>query len=282
MRMLPKSDILQHLRPLAPLPTGCTPTGRPRAAVRSVLFDVYGTLFISASGDIAVSRAQASGVPDLADLLRKYGIDKSAADVLQDFYSAIDAAHAAARRSGIQHPEVDILRIWQAVVGLASEERLEDFAVEFEVIANPVYPMPHLPAVLDALRSRTVTMGLISNAQFYTPLLFEWFFDAEPRALGFQPDLTFFSYRAGRAKPSPVLFDAAAAALNRRGIDNSAVLYIGNDMLNDILPAHTAGFQTALFAGDRRSLRLRKKDARCRRLKPDMVITDLIQLVNLV
>jgi hypothetical protein len=37
---------------------------------------------------------------------------------------------------------------------------------------------------------------------------------------------------------------------------------------------------TALFAGDRRSLRLRKDDPSCRLLTPDLVITDLGQLIE--
>ena len=57
---------------------------------------------------------------------------------------------------------------------------------------------------------------------------------------------------------------------------------MGNDMLNDILPARSVGFRTALFAGDKRSLRLRRDDPRCNNLKPDMILTDLIQLVGLL
>jgi putative hydrolase of the HAD superfamily len=51
-------------------------------------------------------------------------------------------------------------------------------------------------------------------------------------------------------------------------------------MLNDIFPAKITGFQTALFAGDKRSLRRRTDDPRCRNLKPDLVVTDLGQLIE--
>jgi putative hydrolase of the HAD superfamily len=50
-------------------------------------------------------------------------------------------------------------------------------------------------------------------------------------------------------------------------------------MLKDIWPATRLGFKTALFAGDRRSLRLREDDERCRVLQPDLVIDQLEQLV---
>ena len=56
------------------------------------------------------------------------------------------------------------------------------------------------------------------------------------------------------------------------------VLYIGNDMLKDVYPAHEVGMKTALFAGDKRSLKWRREDERCKNLEPDLVITQLSQL----
>jgi putative hydrolase of the HAD superfamily len=123
-------------------------------------------------------------------------------------------------------------------------------------------------------------MGLISNAQFYTPLLFKWFLGVFPENLGFDADLTVYSYRYGEAKPSKTLFDACSNTLNERGLSPSSVVYVGNDVLNDILPASTLGWQTTLFAGDRRSLRLRQDRAECRTIRPDLVITDLRQLLD--
>lgn len=125
-------------------------------------------------------------------------------------------------------------------------------------------------------------MGLISNAQFYTVYLFKWLLGAAPEDLGFQPGLIFLSYQTGYAKPSPELFQRAADALNKMNIQTQAVLFMGNDMLNDILPAKRAGFKTALFAGDKRSLRLRKDDPRCRNQSADIVLTDLIQLFDFI
>ena len=138
--------------------------------------------------------------------------------------------------------------------------------------------MPNLAKMLSAYRQRNLFMGIISNAQFYTPYLFRWFLNSDLKDLGFDPDLIFYSFRFEVAKPSPVLFQIAAEKLAAKGISPSAVLYLGNDMLNDIAPAKATGFQTALFAGDRRSLRLRSKDSRCKNLQADLVITDLIQL----
>jgi putative hydrolase of the HAD superfamily len=157
---------------------------------------------------------------------------------------------------------------------------VQAFALEFELIVNPVFPMPHLAALLSGCRKRKLWMGIISNAQFYTPHLFQWFLDANYEALGFCTDLVFFSYQFGYAKPSSFLFNLATIKLKEKGIREHGVLYVGNDMLNDIYPAAITGFKTALFAGDKRSLRLRKDEPKCRHLSADIVITDLIQLLD--
>ena len=125
-------------------------------------------------------------------------------------------------------------------------------------------------------------MGIISNAQFYTLYLFDWFLNGEPKDLGFVAELIFLSYRLKHAKPSAKLFEMAVEKLRHMGIPNSSVLYVGNDMLNDILPADKVGFRTALFAGDARSLRMREDDSRIAGLSPDVIITDLSQVDDCV
>ena len=140
--------------------------------------------------------------------------------------------------------------------------------------------MPHLEDVLASVKKRQIPMGIISNAQFHTLYLFDWFLNGSPQHLGFNVDLLFLSYRLKHAKPSAKLFNLAAEKLKQMGIPGSSVLYVGNDMRNDIMPAQKTGFHTALFAGDKRSLRLREDDPLCKSVVPDLVITDLMQLIG--
>jgi putative hydrolase of the HAD superfamily len=140
--------------------------------------------------------------------------------------------------------------------------------------------MPGLKKLLATCSQKKLATGIISNAQFFTPLLFEWFLNARMENLGFDSELNFLSYRLGRAKPSAALFNMAASAIEAKGIDAAATLFVGNDMLNDIYPAHQIGFQTALFAGDERSLRLRTDDSRCLNLSANLILTDLGQLIR--
>jgi putative hydrolase of the HAD superfamily len=267
---------------MTPVPTGMAPSGAPPEPVRCLLFDVYGTLFISGSGDIGIARKEARLARGLGHLLARYGLERDSETLLAAFFEAIEADHRAKRAEGIDFPEVEIDRIWQQVLGPARPPgfSVTDFAIDYELMANPVYPMPRLGRVLEEIAVRRIPMGIVSNAQFFTPLLFEWFLGSPLDRLGFDENLLFFSYRHGVAKPSTALFTMAAENLERRGIPKKSVLYLGNDMLNDMLPAVRSGFASALFAGDARSLRLREDHPECRDLATDMVITDLAQLLD--
>lgn len=274
--------LLHYIDPLLPLPTPLNPVGKLEERIQCILFDVYGTLFISASGDISIAREQSRQTQHLKNLLDRYQIKKKPEIVLNDFFSAIDIEHKSLRKTGVDFPEVEIDRIWTRVLEIDDHNAVRDFAVEFELIINPVYSMPNLEKMLSGCKKSKVLLGIISNAQFFTPYLFYWFLDSSLESLGFQSDLVFYSYKSGHAKPSPFMFEAAAKNLREKDIFSHSVLYVGNDMLNDIYPAKMVGFKTGLFAGDARSLRLRENHPKCQNLFADLVITDLIQILDLL
>lgn len=269
-----------EINPLNPIPTGLSPQGTLSQKPEAVLFDIYGTLFISGSGDIGIAEKDSGNESRLHQLFQKFSIKEPVETVVKRLFSKIEKAHTNLRSKGIDFPEIRIEEIWKTVFDVDNPENLIDFSIEYEMCVNPVFPMPNARNVLDHCRENKTVMGMISNAQFFTTRLFHLFWGADPLALGFDPDLIFLSYQLGYAKPSPYLFQQAVSGLARKNISPGSAIYIGNDMLNDIYPAQRAGFQTALFAGDKRSLRLRNEDERCKNLKPDIVITDLNQLLD--
>ena len=274
-----KAIFERHIHSLTPIPTGVAPRLEGMRHFRAMLFDVYGTLLISGSGDIGISREQFVKADDLQKLLRRYRIDRTPDGLSAALHRAIEQEHAKALRRGIDFPEVDIVRVWQTLLGVADLQRLKSFILEYELMVNPVYPMPGLNTLLSTCRARRMPMGIISNAQFYSPDILEWFLRSSLEESGFDPRLTFLSYRFGYAKPSMAMFKRAADELSGIGIPVAGALYVGNDMLNDIRPASAVGFKTALFAGDARSLRPRESDDRCQGLSPDIIVTDLRQLI---
>lgn len=245
----------------------------------AICFDIYGTLLISGAGDIGFNREPTEKLDALRNLLRRYGIHRTPEHLADALHRALARSHALSRQLGIDYPEVDIVQVWKQVLDLDDMPRVKDFSLEYELIVNPVYPMPGLEDLLSACNTWKMPMGIISNAQFYTVYVLQRFLGTTLERRGFDQRLLFFSWIAGHAKPSTFMFQRAKAVLSGMGISAASALVVGNDMQNDILPARAVGFKTALFAGDRRSLRLRESDGRCRALSPDLIITDLRQLI---
>lgn len=289
------ATIRRHCLPMEPVRTQVQPVVRPLRGIKCVLFDIYGTLFVSSSGDVGTAAARqreeafgdalrAIGLPLQADPAGD-GEGRRAADHLM---AAIRDAHQDARHQGIKYPEVDIIAIWKEtlrrlreskwLLALPGDVDLYALALEYEMRTNPTWPMPGVSDCLRRLVERGLRLGLISNAQFFTQQLFPALLDRPAEALGFESSLQFYSYQWGRAKPSLFLYKRAVEALSRIGVDAHDVLYVGNDMLNDVTPARNVGFRTALFAGDARSWRPRRGDPRVAGIEPDLVITELSQL----
>jgi len=270
----------KYLTPLSPLPTLLNQSGNLDKKIKCILFDIYGTLFISGSGDTGTVKNVLKKTDKIEHLLDKFRIKTDANTLLNNFFNTIEKRHEKSRKKGKDFPEIEIERIWMSVIEDGNADRVRAFALEFELIVNPVYPMPNLKKVLRELKNRHIILGIISNAQFFTPYLFDWFLKSDLKNLGFEPNLILFSYKFGYAKPSSFLFEVASSKIKDMNISTNTVLYVGNDMLNDIYPAQRAGFKTGLFAGDARSLRLRSDEPLCENLSPDLVITDLVQLLD--
>ena len=273
-------EIMKYIKPLSPIPTDLQPQGILTKPIRCVLFDIYGTLLISASGDIGVLESVNATREKIQELIDIYGFTASAEDVITEFFHTIKNKHDESKQKGIEFPEVDILQIWASVLKAGKSKEIERFAMEYEMIVNPVYPMPHSKETLCKLKENDFVIGIVSNAQFYTPCILECLMGDSFESIGFKEDLCFFSYRFGVAKPSLILFQNALDQLESRGINADETLYIGNDMLNDVLPAIRMGFKTGLFAGDARSLRLREDYHACKNISPDVVITELNQVIT--
>ena len=262
--------------------------------IRAIIFDVYGTLFISGAGDIGLTN-----FGDHEKAIRKVLLDAGIKintggnRISDEFYGLINREHTKQHANNIDHPEVDIREVWQSLVqsfplkmrkGIAITDLLiERLALMFEILVNPVWPMPDLMKVLTELCRRKIKLGIVSNAQFYTHLLFPAFFGQSFEEVGFDPEYCIWSYQLREAKPSIHLFQKCAMKMEEKDhIQPGEVLYVGNDMLNDIWPATLEGFNSALFAGDRRSLHWREDDRRCQDLKPDIVINSLSQILECV
>lgn len=285
------SDLFRSLnKELLPLPTGLKPDLSKLPDIRAVVFDIYGTLIISAAGDISLADGAKRGhfIREAIERETTFELPPGDSDdsIAAVYLEGILNAQNDRRAEGVEFPEVDICEVWDTILdeygAPQPPEVIELIAARYECLTNPVWPMPHLKDILAALQeNETIELGIVSNAQFYTLEMFPAFLEGAPLPeLGFSDDLQVYSYRLKEGKPSTRLYETLVENLAKRGIEPAQALFVGNDMRNDIWPAATVGMKTALFAGDARSLRLREDDPRVADVKPDITITELTQLLE--
>ena len=252
---------------------------------KAVLFDVYGTLFCSAVGDISLVAGEAGEKNNALEALAgEYNL--TGLDMRSFFREQVAVIHKSLSAQTLW-PEVRVEEIWTKFLrqqGVEENALLcgslgRELALRYELAVNPVYPMPGALETITGLREKGVVLGIISNAQFFTPLLFEAFFGEPVEKLGFDPGLVLFSFEHGMAKPSSWLFQTAAQRLKVMGVTATLCAFVGNDMLSDMFGALNTGFKGVLFAGDSRSLRLREEDKRLAGFRPHMVIRKLEELL---
>ncbi|MFH5832799.1 HAD family hydrolase [Halalkalibaculum sp. DA384] len=282
--------------PMDPVPTEQQARLQSLSGIHSVAFDFYGTMFLSGVGDIGIDEEQNTESVELfGQALQDTGFtlrdEEAPLTGLKTFDRAIREYTELQQSRGIDYPEPDIVLIWHEVLehliendlveGALDRATAQRFAVEYEFRFNAVWPVPGLMSTLESLREKRYILGIISNSQFYTPLAFQALTNRELTSVGFDKDLRVWSYQASVKKPSTHFYERFVEALkNKHNLQPEQVLYVGNDMLKDIMPASGLGMKTALFAGDARSLKLRPEDPRCADVKPDLLITNLGQITE--
>jgi putative hydrolase of the HAD superfamily len=283
------SLIKEKSKPLEVQPVGALPSdldalrfsksGITLQNIQTIIFDVYGTLFISASGDIGTALQNTQ--EDLEELTKNY-TNNATVKVVKDYFHQAVLRYHERLYSETQFPEVRVEEIWEEFPGKLHRISGEEFALRYELAINPVYPMPGCLECLTTLAHAGKKIGIISNAQFYTSLLFPALLGKDIEELGFSSELLFFSYQYQRAKPAPELFIHCKEVLAKQGIEPEACLYIGNDMYNDVYGAKQIGFKTALFAGDARAFRLQKENSETSKILPDVVVCSLNEIPVLI
>ena len=225
-------------------------TVRPRV----ILLDIYGTVLLSGSGEVgsdlrAPARGAvgggASGDTGREQVGRRFidtfcelsgTRDGVLEKIMRHYREEIRLEHARKRDAGFAHPEVDIIEIWVRVIAAyaraagAGERTTErsaaaELALLFELWNNPVQVAGGIADLLTYCKNTGIGLGIISNAQFYTPLILE---AALGRGLGFDERLLWWSYVGRRAKPDVWMFEQAIAAVAGQ-VEPGEILYVGND-----------------------------------------------------
>ena len=181
---------LENLEELRPIPTGFCPNLKTDSPVKAVIFDIYGTLIISASGDIDQATISEE---NMYKALRAGGFPtemnkNAAAFLVEQLPLKIKEQQEKLKKNGHAFPDVDIFRVWEdmflaaeheSLLERRGQESLSDVIMVFELLSNKVFPMPGMKEVLMELNRKGIPLGIVSNAQFYTPIIMNYFISGE-------------------------------------------------------------------------------------------------------
>jgi len=198
------------------------------AHARAAIFDVYGTLLHGPRHPDTLRRMNA--------VAARFGLPATP-DIDLRFNHAIAAAH---HRSAEPWPEVDVRELWSEIFPNLADP--DAFALEIEEAIHPVHPHPVGTALLEQAASRGLRLGIVSNAQAYTPTLLARHFPTLWPLI--EPALTAFSFHHRIAKPDPRLFRISLDALTADGIAPQEIVMIGDSPENDLTPARALGMHT--------------------------------------
>ena len=209
-----------------------------------LIFDVYGTLL-----EVGPPPADADGQwtrlwKEILGVMPRL----SRLDFAVACSREVVARHECARGLGIHYPEVSWPAIAQSVVpelcSVPTKQR-ELFILRQMGTGHTTRLFGALVELLPAFKRKGYLLGIASNAQAYTLTELEW-------ALGtarldmtiFDPELMFWSYQHGFAKPDPHVFQILTARLEHRGIMPAEALMVGDRQDNDVDPPARFGWQT--------------------------------------
>lgn len=249
--------------------------------VRAVICDVYGTMvnYWKPGFEDKPTREKLllSSFKQLIDrfllepYLLKMNPEETPAKTLSDLYHGlISLSHQNSTKNGVEYPEVKIEKVWELILMMFKRHgyqptahiQVEEkdisrcFAYTYNFLSLGRQLYPGVVEALQKLKASNIMVGILSNAQFYTPIdLTLMIRDQSNEKIEdylelFDIDLTFYSYEYGFSKPNQLLFRRLFDALYEYNILPEQTVMLGNDLLVDIAPAKAAGMKTALFTGD--------------------------------
>ena len=299
------------LWPAAPevKPPKATPHLKNLPGIRVVTFSVYGTLVAISGGalsfvhpqDFIMEAALEKTIQEFKmwqSMSRKPG--KPSEYMRQIYQQMMEEVRIARSTAGERFPELRSDELWQLIVRRlikneyefdgpfygSVEQLCEKISYFFHSSLQGTGPQSAALEALKSLREKQLSLGLIADAQCFTTVQLL-------RALARQgklshlselmdTELEALSFQVGAKKPSERLFRALVAQLAPRDIAPNQVLHVGSNLPNDVTPARRLGFRTALFAGDKSSVVATKEQLNEPTSRPDVLVTDLRQLVDIV
>jgi len=280
----------------------------PLPGIRLVTWNVYGTLLGITSGELYLEHPH-KFIMDVAldktvqefkmwsSMTRKPG---QPAEQLASLYRRALEQQKMAPSPGEPFPEIVVEELWEGVIKKLLQKEyafdagfygsLNEFsrkvAYFFHASLQGTACYPGAAAALAHARQRNLLQGLLADAQCFTlTQLQRGLREQDPRAdvAGLiEPDLGVLSFQVGSRKPSERLFRDLVDRAATRDVVPSEILHVGSRIEADIAPARRLGMWTALFAGDRASLKATREQFADAAQRPHVILTELEQIAEII
>ncbi|MBM3979344.1 MAG: HAD family hydrolase [Planctomycetes bacterium] len=276
--------------------------------VKAVFWTVYGTLVAVPQGELQFEHPQEFvTLAALEKLIKEFKMWQSMSrkpgapsEYMRELFKKALTALQLAGSGGEKYPEVQCERVWDDIVKKlfqkdysfdagtygSMNEYVKKIAYFYHASIQGSGPYPGAADALKLLAERGVHNGLLADGQCFTAgqlqrCLRQQDPDFDLSAV-IPPALRVISAEKKARKPSETLFKAAVAAAGTKGVSPSEVLHVGSSLTRDIGPAKRYGFRTALFAGDKASLSATADQLKDPALRPDALVTELPQVLELI
>lgn len=299
------------LWPAAPStePAKATPYVGPLAGIKAVTWNVYGTLLTISDGQLLLQHPQAIRMQvAMEKTIHEFNMWSSMTRrpgqpweyFLPKYNDAVDEAKLAGVSRKGDFPEVNAAHVWEKLLELLSrkeyqydasrygdwDEFAEKVAFFFQLCLQGCQAAPSSLQVLTDVAQAGFQQGLLADAQPYTLAQLLHGLDRQgrlpPLADIFAPGCLVLTYEQGVRKPSPSLYSHCRGQFAELNVEPEEVLYVSSRLADDLAIAKQQGFRTALFAGDKLSLKATGAECKDPALKPDRLLTDLNQIRDIL
>jgi FMN phosphatase YigB (HAD superfamily) len=297
--------------PAAPkrVPVTAKPAASPLAAIKGVVFNVYGTLLRIADGELLLQHPQNVRMEIALEktikefnmwnsMTRKSGAPSDAMGIR--YQRVLEEQRLAPTETIGDVPEIDSAVVWLKLIRQLQQKdysyeartygEVQEFAEKvayfFHSSLQGIEAETDALATLEDLKRSGKKLGLLADAQRFTHLQMLRAFRSQGtlRTLDelFDPALETLSFREGIRKPSKSLYRRCLERFRHAGIGASQILYVGTRLRDDLAIAKAAGMRTALLAADQISLAATRDELLDPELRPDRLLTSLAQVRQLV
>jgi len=290
-------------------PIKATPAIKPIAEIKVVLWSVYGTLLSIDSGRLLHQHHQELRMQiALQKTIEEFKMWQSMSRkpgqpwvyLLQQYDGLIEDQRIAATARKGDSREVDSAVLWARMIEKLQRNEyqwdegfyggLEDVAVKvayfFHAMLQGTEAFDGCAETLTRLQQSGIRQGLLDDAQQFTlaQLVYQLRRQGAEGNLAaiFSPELSSLSYQLEICKPSPSLYQTAAARCSAKGVVPEQVLYLTNRLTDDLGMAKKVGFRTGLMVVDEACTDLTAADLKNPEYRPDRLLTDVRQVLDIV